>query len=168
MLHWRKGLTDANSSQGLDLDKLAMKKRFMFIDGLSFLFLPPSSRTAPREDPSLIQGNDLARIASRIKSATQALKAQGRNVVLVIDQLDFLLASSNGQDGITSSTLAEMMMELRQVCGTLGDILGLGGREMKLIKLLGRIFYSTHPRSGYAFRHSTADASGSKSCIDSA
>ena len=76
MLHWRKGLTDANSSQGLDLDKLAMKKRFMFIDGLSFLFLPPSSRTAPREDPSLIQGNDLARIASRIKSATQALKAQ--------------------------------------------------------------------------------------------
>lgn len=93
-----------------------MKKRFMFIDGLSSLFLPSNSRTAPREDPSLIQGNELSRIASKVKAAIQALKAQGGNVVLVIDQLDFLLASSNGQDGISSSILGEMLMELRQVC----------------------------------------------------
>ena len=104
-----------------------MKKRFMFIDGLSSLFLPSNSRTAPPEDPSLIQGTDLGRIATKIKSAIQALKAQGGNVVLVIDQLDFLLASSNGQDGIISITLGEMLMELRQVCGTLWDIPGLDG-----------------------------------------
>ena len=107
---------NTNLFQGLDLDRLAMKKRFMFIDGLTSLFLPSYSRTAPREDPSLIQGNDLGRIASKIKSAIQALKTQGGNVVLVIDQLDLLLASSNGQDGITSTTLREMLMELRQVC----------------------------------------------------
>lgn len=104
-----------------------MKKRFMFIDGLSSLFLSSNTRAAPREDPSLIQGNDLARIASKIKGAIQALKVQGGNVVLVIDQLDFLLASSNGQDGITPSTLGEMLMELRQVCGTLRDISRLYG-----------------------------------------
>lgn len=69
----------------------------------------------------------MARIASKIKSAIQALKVQGGNVVLMIDQLDFLLASSNGQDGITSSSLGEMLMELRQVCGTLGDISRLYG-----------------------------------------
>lgn len=99
----------------------------MFIDGLSSLFLPSNSRTPQRDDPSLIHGNELARIASKIGSALQALKAQGGNVVLVIDQLDFVLASSNGQDEITPSTLGEMLMKLRQVCGTLEDILSFYG-----------------------------------------
>lgn len=86
----------------------------MYIDGLSSLFLPITSRSS-REDPSLIQSNDLSRIASQIKAAIHALKAHGGDVVLVIDQLDLLLATSNGQDGITASTLGDLLMELRQV-----------------------------------------------------
>lgn len=96
------------------MDKLAIKKRFMYIDGLS-LFLPSTSRAVPKEDPSLIQGNDLSRIAAKIKAAIQAQKAQGGDMVLVIDQLDLLLATSNGQDGITVSGLGDLMVELRQV-----------------------------------------------------
>ena len=101
--------------QGLDLDKLAIKKRFAYIDGLSSLFLPATSRSAPRDDPSLIQGNDLSRIATKTKALIQTLKAQGGDVVLVIDQLDISLATSNGQDDITASSLGDLMMELRQV-----------------------------------------------------
>ena len=54
-------------------------------------------------------------MAAKIKSAIQALKAHGGDVVLVIDQLDLLLATSSGQDGITASSLGDLMMELRQV-----------------------------------------------------
>lgn len=46
-------------------------------------------------------------------------------MVLVIDQLDLLLATStgDGKDGIAAQGLGEALMELRQVSATLGDVL---------------------------------------------
>ena len=156
------------STQGLDLDKLATKKRFLFIDGLSSLFLPSTSRAAPRDDPSLIQGNDLARIASKIKNAIQALRAQGGNVVLVVDGLDFLLASSmgDGRDGVTASGLGEAVMELRQVCEVVPWRIFISKREVGcstwLMDYIGCAYHNPYTLRRYTARNRTKYTSGNK------
>lgn len=64
-------------------------------------------------------GSDLAGIGANIKNGIQTLRAGGKKVVLVIDQIDLLLATNSGSDGISAESIGDMLMELRQVRHTL-------------------------------------------------
>lgn len=103
--------------QGLDLDKLALKKRFAFVDGLSGLFLhrQPSATVRTGWEKILVQPG-LENVAKEIQDSIEALQSSqvpGR-LLLVIDQLDFLLAARGDEVGAVK--LEEMLMGLREVC----------------------------------------------------
>jgi len=99
--------------QGLDLDKLAAKKRFAFLDGLSGLFVTPMKTWTSEENGNILHSNNLATIHRSIKTAIKSLQGEGGKVVLVIDHIDFLLAVSG--DETTPVALGDMLMDLRQV-----------------------------------------------------
>jgi elongator complex protein 6 len=102
--------------QGLDLDKLAAKKRFQFVDGLSGLFLPKQLRAAPgRVGEKTLSDPSLASVSRDLQNAIQPLRnSEGAGkTLLVVDQLDLLLAS--GGDQIGSVNLGDMLMSLREV-----------------------------------------------------
>jgi elongator complex protein 6 len=95
---------------------LAVKKRFQFVDGLSGLFLPKQLRTAPgRVGEKALSDPSLASVSREIQSAIQVLRdSEGAGkIVLVIDQLDLLLAA--GGDQIGSVALGDILMSLREV-----------------------------------------------------
>ncbi|KAE9370629.1 hypothetical protein N431DRAFT_559749 [Stipitochalara longipes BDJ] len=97
---------------GLDLEKLATRKRFCFVDGLTGLFLPKTSTV--RTGKSVLNSLDLAAVSREIQRSIQSLKdAQGGgNVFLLIDQLDLLLAA--GGDQIGAVKLGEMLVGLQE------------------------------------------------------
>ncbi|KAK0633691.1 hypothetical protein B0T14DRAFT_533851 [Immersiella caudata] len=49
-----------------------------------------------------------------LRMAVDELAAKGREVVLVVDQLDFLLAAAGGEGGIVGVELREVLLELRE------------------------------------------------------
>ncbi|KAK3695524.1 hypothetical protein B0T22DRAFT_478184 [Podospora appendiculata] len=157
---------DSASRLGLDLDALARRGRFSFVDGLSSaLFAPSSSPSTPSATtpphthapipdrggrptpaptrgpltattkaprPSQAQSQSLKRpltnptlagVRSALHSAVDELvRARTRagagsgKVILVVDQLDFLLAatSSSAGAGVTSLGLRELLLDLRE------------------------------------------------------
>ena len=92
------------------------------MDGLSGLFspvsggAPPAAVKSPGRDvltsPRL---QDLSRVLNAAIDGLQA-RSQGK-VVLVIDQLDFLLAAT-GEDELTGNALRGMVLDLREVRST--------------------------------------------------
>ncbi|KAH8601666.1 hypothetical protein B0O99DRAFT_680792 [Bisporella sp. PMI_857] len=95
---------------GLDLDKLAAKRRFLFLDGLTGLYLPrtkPSSQSGEKtlQDPSLKS------IEAELNQAIQGLSEGGGKVVLLVDQFDSFLAT-NGQ--VNDVELNYMLLGLRE------------------------------------------------------
>lgn len=100
--------------QGIDLSKYAQSKRFVFVDGLSELFLPAiATKGNASADRTVVlrNGSELGGIFDGIMSAVKSLS--GGKVVLIIDQLDVLLAA--GGQAVTAVAIADMLMELRQV-----------------------------------------------------
>ncbi|KAL5353435.1 hypothetical protein ACLOAV_001471 [Pseudogymnoascus australis] len=83
-----------HKNQGLDLDKLAAKKRFAFIDGLSELYLEPAKSKVGTSGAIAVRGNELGNIHNTVKNTLKELQTGSGKVVLVIDQLDLLLATS--------------------------------------------------------------------------
>ncbi|KAK0723750.1 hypothetical protein B0T21DRAFT_385948 [Apiosordaria backusii] len=109
------------SKLSLDLDSEARKGRFGFIDGLGGLYLPSSSTTpAVGQGRRTIQnGNDLKSVQKAVEDGIAALSQQGgkkRQVVLVIDQPDFLVASSSstaaGEN--PAQRVRDMILDLRE------------------------------------------------------
>jgi elongator complex protein 6 len=95
---------------------LAFKKRFQFVDGLSGLFLPKQLRAAPgRVEGKILSDPSLASVSREVQNTIQALKnSEGAGkIILVVDQLDLLLAA--GGDQIGSVSLGDMLMSLREV-----------------------------------------------------
>lgn len=105
-------------NQGLDLDKLAAKKRFAFIDGLSELYLEPAKSKPGTRSTNAIRGNELGNIHNTVKNALKELQAGSGKVVLVIDQLDLLLASSG--DKLDTVALGDTLMDWRLVSNRQG------------------------------------------------
>jgi elongator complex protein 6 len=100
----------------MDLERLSAMKRFTFIDGLSGLYLPHlGPPTSTSEAHNTLRSADLASIQSQIQEALRTSKANNDNgkVILVIDQLDLLLATSC--DKISAVAISNMLLELRQV-----------------------------------------------------
>ncbi|KAH7386243.1 hypothetical protein BKA64DRAFT_138149 [Cadophora sp. MPI-SDFR-AT-0126] len=100
---------------GLDLDKLALKKRFAFVDGLSSLFLPRQPSVAARNSgEKVIIKSGLESVAKEIQDSIETLQAprSTSKILLVIDQLDLLLAA--GGEEIGAVKLQDMLMGLRE------------------------------------------------------
>lgn len=91
-------------------------KRFTFIDGLSGLYLPHHGPSTSRSEAhNTLRSADLASIQSQMLQALRTLKAStgGRKVILVIDQVDLLHATSC--DEVSAVAIINMLLELRQV-----------------------------------------------------
>lgn len=82
------------------------------MDGLTGLFLPKIS--AVRGEENVLCSPEFATVSREIQRTIQSLKDTDEdNIVLVIDQLDLLLAA--GGDQIGAVNLGEMLMGLREV-----------------------------------------------------
>lgn len=101
------------SKLSLDLDSEARKGRFAFVDGLTGLFLP-SQRSGGR----LQDGDDLRAVQRQIGDALAGLDAgRKRRVVLVLDQPDFLVASTSAGGGEGAGiAVRDVILDLREVC----------------------------------------------------
>lgn len=93
MNFWREGARKIN----LDLDKATLQKRFLFIDGLTSLYLP---QTQPPASGSgiMLKNPLLPTITQTLNTAITTLSSsspsQPQKIVLIIDNSDYLLASS--------------------------------------------------------------------------
>ncbi|KAK4242054.1 hypothetical protein C8A03DRAFT_11772 [Achaetomium macrosporum] len=122
---------------GLDLQAAARRGRFAYVDGLSSLFFPTPAQGPGQQQQQqrVVEGwkrvltspvpGDMGRVI--LESVEQLEKGKGstgaadgtldggngKNVVLVIDGLDFVLAASNPAAG-TAMALREMLMDLRE------------------------------------------------------
>lgn len=99
----------------MDLEKLAAKKKFTFVDGLSGLFLPKQNPISDREKDKILVSAGLQDVSKQILASVQQLKGpeDGGKVLLVIDQLDLLLAASG--EGVDAVGTGNMLMGLREV-----------------------------------------------------
>ncbi|KAK3363674.1 hypothetical protein B0T25DRAFT_562662 [Lasiosphaeria hispida] len=126
--------TAGAARMGLDLEGLIRCGRVVYVDGLSALFLPPPS--VPTEaavlgqlrpsaasaglDPSrwTVMGATLAEMSRVLHGAVDEARGRARagaKVVLVIDQLDFLLSAGTGEEGaVTGLELRELVHDLRE------------------------------------------------------
>jgi elongator complex protein 6 len=57
----------------------------------------------------------IAEVGKLLRKAVDELAAKAGKVVLVIDQLDFLLAAAGGEGGAAGVELREVLLELREV-----------------------------------------------------
>jgi len=96
---------------GLDLEKLTKLERFVFVDGLSGLFLPGGGKEKVGE--VVLRSHELESVAREIQGAIQRLRTMANeNVVLIIDGVDSLLAA--GGDDINAINLEAMFLRLQE------------------------------------------------------
>ncbi|KAI5867742.1 hypothetical protein GGS23DRAFT_593027 [Durotheca rogersii] len=122
---WRDGA----ARLGVDLDALAARGRFVFVDGLTRLFrdaapsgaaIPPPSASelpaaaGPTAQRRVLSAPTLQRLRRELDDAVAQVRrtAPDRPVVLVADQLDLLLAASG--DEISSAALRETLLSVRE------------------------------------------------------
>jgi len=79
---------------------------------LSGLFIP-KEKAISHAGVKVLSNSNLSYVSGEIEQAIQVLQEGGGRVVLVIDQLDFLLAASGNQ--ASTVALADMVMGLREV-----------------------------------------------------
>ncbi|UNI24376.1 hypothetical protein JDV02_010127 [Purpureocillium takamizusanense] len=113
---WRDGA----SRLGLDLDALRRAGRFAFVDGLTGLFVPPVAAAAAQPDAkSEDQQRDRILRSPRLDDVGRGIEAalaevRARRTVLVVDQIDALLAACNPSDTVTSLSVGNMLLSLRE------------------------------------------------------
>lgn len=94
-----------------------MKKRFAFVDGLSGLFVPKTQKVGVgKVGEKILRDPGLGSVSDEILGSIEGLKGGqrgGGRVVLVIDQLDLLLAAGGEQVGAVN--LGDVLMGLREV-----------------------------------------------------
>ncbi|KAH6671847.1 hypothetical protein B0J14DRAFT_81963 [Halenospora varia] len=121
---------------GLDLEKAAAKRRFAFVDGLSGLFLPKQQKQpVKRPGEKRLVDPGLASISGEISNAIKDLGEAGE-VVLVVDQLDLLLATAGGQVGAVDITdlLTGLREEVHSVVVTLSADYPLVSTQQTLLE----------------------------------
>lgn len=103
--------------QGIDLQRLATEKRFIFIDGLTSLFVPQPTTTPPAgtqaADPGTTTLHWTGTLTTIESSIVSALSSSATSpTYLLIDSPDALLATTTPTT--TASSLTDMLMTLRQ------------------------------------------------------
>jgi hypothetical protein len=94
--------------QGLDLDKLTAKKNFSFVDGLDGIYVSqPQNQKTMKSTEQIIHS---------IRNAIRSLQrtSNGGKTILIIDQMDLLLALSGEELGPVQ--LSDILLDLREVC----------------------------------------------------
>lgn len=103
------------------------------MDGLSRLFLDSGAKGggatpapgAARQQVTYLESPRLADVARTLHAVIDAQtvgRGQQAKVILVMDQPDLLLAAAGPGDGVTSTGLRELILELREVSPCLGAI----------------------------------------------
>ncbi|TVY15110.1 hypothetical protein LARI1_G005467 [Lachnellula arida] len=106
---WKEGA----KRLGLDLEKLAAKKRFQFVNGLTALFVPGMQIALVGKAGERILSNPALEPVSReILGSIQNLKGDRGRILLVVDQLDLLLAAGSEHIGVVG--LGDMLMGFRE------------------------------------------------------
>ncbi|EPE24472.1 hypothetical protein GLAREA_08324 [Glarea lozoyensis ATCC 20868] len=97
---------ETNVVLGLDLEKFILKKRVVFVDGLEGLYVTQT----PQKHVTM---KSTEQIMLSIRSAIRELQSSsGKKTLLVIDQLDLLLAMSG--DESRPVQLGDMLLDLRE------------------------------------------------------
>lgn len=101
---------------GIDLDALSKRQRFCFVDGLSELFAGASGGIskavpAPVVGRRTLRGATLPGLRKELLEVLAELS--GRNVVLILDNPDLLLAASGYT--ISGEALRETILDIREV-----------------------------------------------------
>ncbi|KAG6367212.1 hypothetical protein INS49_001397 [Diaporthe citri] len=114
---WKEGA----GRLGLNLDALAARGRFLFVDGLSRLFLgadgpvaPAAGRGPGQQQHLYLDSPRLADVARVLGAAIERLQAAGGKVVLILDQPDVLLAAASPGDGVTGTAWKDVLLGLRE------------------------------------------------------
>lgn len=141
-------------TQGLNLDTLAARGRFFFVDGLSRLFLGggdgataiPAGRGPGQQQQQqqhvYLESPRLADVARVLGAAVEGLQAAGGKVILILDQPDVLLAAASPGDGVTGTAWKDVVLGLREVSslsshqGFLFDVTRLGAPSGRAPKVL--------------------------------
>ncbi|KAG9245354.1 hypothetical protein BJ878DRAFT_21889 [Calycina marina] len=97
---------------GLDLDKLIASKKFAFVDGLSGLFSPNQAPTT-RSGEILLRDSELSYVSGELQQSIRSLSEGGGKVIMIIDQLDLLLAA--GGDQVSVEGVCDKLLELREL-----------------------------------------------------
>ncbi|KAI9715870.1 MAG: hypothetical protein M1812_005690 [Candelaria pacifica] len=104
---------------GLDLPRLAQKSRFRFIDGLSDLFDSGDGVTSNRGEIGsqiTLREPTSSGVGAMILQQVKALKigrdGEERNVLLILDQPDLLLAAT--EDEVGAVRMTSLLMDLRE------------------------------------------------------
>ncbi|PSS03253.1 hypothetical protein BD289DRAFT_219691 [Coniella lustricola] len=126
---------DGAGRLGLNLDNLTAQNKFSFVDGLTRLFSRSTGGSAPgsafarpavvssdaaaaaapkRGGLIFLESPRIADVARTINAAIQKQQQQQRRVVLVLDQPDMLLAAAGAGDGVTSGSLRDLVLDLRE------------------------------------------------------
>jgi elongator complex protein 6 len=100
--------------QGLDLDGLGRAGRFQFVDGLGGLCTGEAPLETGKTKNRVIRSPRIDHVQAELEAALGDLTS--RRKVLIVDQLDALLAVS--EDNVTSTSLSSMLLSLREVCTT--------------------------------------------------
>lgn len=104
----------ADIHQGLDLEKLAAKKRFKQVAGLTSMFVPGRQKAlVGKAEENALSNPALEPVSREIMGSIQNLKEGGGRILLVIDQLDLLLAA--GGEHVSAVGLGDMLMCFREV-----------------------------------------------------
>lgn len=93
---------------------MAAKKKFAFVDGLSGLYLSTQAGHA-RDGQRFLCSPSPKAVSAEIQQAIESLnpKDSSSRVLLVIDQLDLLLATEGEEIGFVE--VGELLLELREV-----------------------------------------------------
>lgn len=101
------------------MDALTTQRKFGFVDGLSRLFIGAAAGAAPSprgQAHVFLESPRFADVAGTLHAAVdQAGQSGGKKVVLVLDQPDAWLAAAGTGDGVTSGSLRELVLDLREV-----------------------------------------------------
>ncbi|KAF7905778.1 hypothetical protein EAF00_000057 [Botryotinia globosa] len=106
---WREGARKIN----LDLDKLTLQSRFLFLDGLSSLHLPQTQPPAPGTGTPLTSPL-LPSISHLLTKAITSLSSSPGKIILILDSPDFLIASTPSPETFTQE-LHSLLLSLRSL-----------------------------------------------------
>lgn len=98
--------------QGLDLDGLSRAGKFSFVDGLTGLLSGGQGSESTKDKGRVIKSGKLEDVRRGIEAAIGDVRPSAK--VLIVDQLDELLAIS-GEEDATALALEGMLFSLREV-----------------------------------------------------
>ncbi|OAA42728.1 hypothetical protein NOR_04859 [Metarhizium rileyi] len=85
---WREGA----GKMGLDLDALSRSKRFIFVDGLTGLYVPDGEPSTGGGRDHVLRGGKVEDVNKGVEKAIVEISREGRKVVLLMDGMDAWLA----------------------------------------------------------------------------